>query len=168
MKARQLQVPFIAAFILIQAAGFITHPSIVGYIFTAISAMLWLIGFSRLRNWAFHCGFILTIFTSAYAIFTGIPPIFSVLVVLFSLTAWDLSRFLPQMAGVHPPGKSTRIVELHSIRLGWTMGLGAVVTLAAVFLEITLTFRTAIVIALAAVILLTIAAKRIIRSTAES
>jgi hypothetical protein len=165
MISRRLQALSVIAASILLAAGFIYLRHLPGMLLTVLTAVFSYFAAIRGKSWASQIAFVLSIGGAVLSLFAGAHPILSLGVVLFSLAGWDLARFTPRIESITTPQTARRLQAVHLRRLGFTLGGGAAAGLAALLIDIQLSFPAAVFLGLAVMLLLTLSARELGRQT---
>jgi hypothetical protein len=128
---------------------------------TLAAGVFWYFAAMRAKSWASQIAFVLGVGGALLSLSAGNHPVLSLGVVVFSLAGWDLSRFTPRLEKMTPPEAALRLQNQHLRRLGTTLGAGAAAGLAALVINIELSFPVAAVLGLAAILLLAFVAREL-------
>jgi hypothetical protein len=131
-------------------AAYLFWGSSLGLAIVIIAGIGWFFASMRSKPVYATYSFVLSILLNFLAANGGASPILMLFSISFSLAAWDLSRFSPQLEKIHPPEAAKRIEKLHLKRLALTLGIGLAVGLAGLWIHIQLQFILALILGLLA------------------
>jgi hypothetical protein len=114
--------------------------------------MLWLAGWARQLDWTATAGLVAYTGLAANGIWLGLGAGWMLLALVAALVAWDLAPFQRRMASTDGVRKQGAVERRHLVRLGLVVGLGSVLALLTLGIELRLTFLSALLLGLLAVI----------------
>lgn len=140
----------IYASILASAAVLVVGLTIQEHIIPAVGVGLlgavWALTFRRTMLWVASPAFALFTIISAASIWAGVSLWLSMIGIIFSLTAWDLTNFFQRLQAANE--SSSQIERTHLIQLGLVSGLSLLGVFAATRTRINLTFGGAAILAM--------------------
>jgi len=119
---------------------------------TASLLLLWELGRWSRKVWVINITFVLLLITCVIGYWQGIQFVWLAAGLLATLAAWDLILFDWRIKDAQLVVDQTNLENKHLVRLGFSLGLGAILLIAAVYLEIKLSFGLAILLAALAVL----------------
>lgn len=134
------------------AFGFAQYNLLPMAIGCSVIGLLWLAAFWRHWTWAASLGLLVFVGAAGLGVWIGLPPIMMGFSVLASLSAWDLAHFSLRLSKAAPEDDLRKIRNHHLLRLAGQGALGLVLILAAVLLQLKITFGWLFLLAILAVI----------------
>jgi hypothetical protein len=113
--------------------------------------VLWLVGYWRSWGWLASVGLVGSVAASAIGLLLDLPAGWMVAGLLAALCAWDLHRFVVSLETVDRVDDEGGLTRRHLARLGTVAGLGLVLVVVALGIEVRLTFLMASLLGLLAV-----------------
>ena len=142
--------------VLILALGFVLHDLWAGTAAVLAAGALWLLGQWRALPWASPAGLVAQAIAAAGAMLLGVGGGWLVLALVAALVAWDLDQFSQRMRAAgrvdDAPGQERR----HIRRILIVAGLGGLLGLAALSLQVRLSFGLALLLAVAMMLCLSL------------
>jgi hypothetical protein len=116
-----------------------------------IMGLLWLLSQWRRWAWVASLGFLGFVCAAGVGVGIGLNPILMALGVLGSLLAWDLSDFSRRLGGAAPEDNLRMLENKHLVRLASLGAIGFVLMLAALVMQLRISFGWVFLLAIAAV-----------------
>jgi len=143
---------FVYASIVASASALAGGLALNGYISPAISIALlgvaWIVAYARRLSWMSAIVFALFTFFAILSLWSKTSPWLAFACMVFSLSAWDLAKFVQRLDLTADKTDSQKMERAHFLRLGLVIGLGAMGFAAATQLRISLTFGGAAILSL--------------------
>lgn len=114
----------------------------------ALLGIAWIVLFMRGLHRFSSLAFAIFIIISLASLWADVPPLLAFAGVIFSLLAWDLTRFFQRLQNTNSPQDARRAERAHFLRLALVIGLSLAGYFAATRVHITLTFGAAALLAL--------------------
>jgi hypothetical protein len=116
-----------------------------------LAAGLWYLMRRRRWAWLAHLALALLLLGAGGGILLGAPAGLMLAAVLFALAAWDLEHFLWRLGYLHNLQLAPIVVRRHFTRLATALGTGAVLSAAALLLQLEIKLWVEILFGLAAI-----------------
>lgn len=129
------------------ALGFALHGLWAGTAAVLAAGILWLLGQWRALPWASSAGLVAQTVAAAVAMLNGVWGGWSVLSVVAALAAWDLDQFAQRMRAAGRVDDAPRQERRHIQRLSVVAGIGGLLGLVALSLQVRLSFGLALLLA---------------------
>ena len=128
--------------------GLATNDFIPVSITVALLGIAWIVLFMRGLHRFSGLAFSIFIIISLASLWADVNPILALAGVIFSLLAWDLTRFFQRLQNTNSPQDAQKTERAHFARLVLVIGLSLVGYFAATRIHVTLTFGAAALLAL--------------------
>lgn len=134
------------------AMGFATSPLSALTPLPVLLGLLALIGRRQTWRWSASLTMVGCVTLSALGVLRAAHPVWMLLAVIAALAAWDLDHFALRIESAQRIRDEIRFRDAHIRRLGWVLGLGFVLSLLALSLQLQLDLGWAIALGLLAVV----------------
>lgn len=114
----------------------------------ALLGIAWIVLFMRGLHRFSSLAFFIFVVISLASLWADVQPLLAFAGVIFSLLAWDLTRFFQRLQNTNSPQDARRAERAHFIRLALVVGLSLAGYVAAARIHVTLTFGAAALLAL--------------------
>jgi hypothetical protein len=129
------------------ALGFALHDLWAGTAAVLAAGALWLLAQWRAQRWASPAGLVAQAVAGAVAMLLGVGGGWPLLAIVAALVAWDLDQFAQRMQEAGRVDDAPGQERLHTRRLLIVAGLGGLLGLAALSLQVRLSFGLALLMA---------------------
>ena len=129
------------------ACGFALHDQWVGTAVVLAAGALWLLAQWRALPWASPAGLVAQGIAAAVAMLLGVGGVWPVLALVAALVAWDLDQFSQRMRAAGRVDDALGQERRHIRRILIVAGLGGLLGLAALSLQVRLSFGLALLLA---------------------
>lgn len=117
-------------------------------------ALIWGVGFWRGWGWSENLFFVILVMVCGVGVLMGVWPIWCMIGLFASLMTWDLHRFIWRIRRAKRIQDEERLVQRHLQRLASVLGVGVLMSIAAMLIRLELSFGFAVLLGLLAVIAL--------------
>ncbi len=114
----------------------------------ALLGIAWIVFFMRGLHRFSGLAFAIFIIISLASLWADVSPVLALAGVIFSLLAWDLTKFFQRLQMTNSPEDARKTERAHFARLALVVGLSLVGYFAAIRIRVTLTFGAAALLAL--------------------
>ncbi|MBI3152352.1 MAG: hypothetical protein HYZ21_09480 [Chloroflexi bacterium] len=128
--------------------GLIVNDFISSAITVALLGVAWIVLFARGLYRFSGFAFAIFIIISLASLWADVSPTLALAGVIFSLLAWDLTRFLQRLRMTDSPQDARRMERAHFARLALVIGMSIFGYIAITRIHVTLTFGSAALLAL--------------------
>ncbi len=130
------------------AFGLVAAMHVSSAVTVLLAGLVWIVLFAR-RLFRYS-GLLFAVFTviSLACLWAGVSPVLTLAGVIFSLLAWDLTRFFQRLQMTNSTQDAGKAERAHFMRLALVVGLSLLGYIAAARIHVTLTFGSAAVLAL--------------------
>lgn len=128
--------------------GFAANDLVPVSITVALLGIAWVFLFMRGLHRFSGLAFAIFIIISLLSLWVDVPPVLALAGLIFSLLAWDLTRFFQRLQMTNSPQDALKMKRVHFARLALVIGLSLAGYFAATRIQVTLTFGAAALLAL--------------------